>query len=195
MAQTLTATIGPAYATNKNVTWTAEWKDSNSAWAKGKSVTDYVTVVPTETGSNVATVSNLQAFGEQIIVKVTSESDPEVYATATVDYAKRIMEGYINFGVFGIVVFAILAGAITSWADRNYWASEHLLSKERVVYPFLMLQYFFLLRGDMMSGGAYLIARMVMGLAIYYSTVKKVPIRETDKLPEKPTLSKYIKQK
>ena len=89
----------------------------------------------------------------------------------------------------------MVTGAITSWADKKYWTMNDRLSKERIVYPFLIIQFFFLLRGDMMSGGAYLIARMVMGLAIYYFVVKKVPISETDKLPEKPTLSKYIKQK
>lgn len=109
--------------------------------------------------------------------------------------APLVSEGYINFGIFGVVIFALVAGAITSWADKKYWTTNDRLSKERIVYPFLIIQFFFLLRGDMMSGGAYLIARMVMGLAIYYFTVKKVPISETDKLPEKPTLSKYIKQK
>lgn len=109
--------------------------------------------------------------------------------------APLIAEGYVDFGVLGIALYAIVSGAITAWADKKYWESNNPLSKERVVYPFLMFQFFFLLRGDMMSGGAYLIARMVMGLAIYYFTVKKVPISETDKLPEKPTLSKYIKQK
>jgi len=130
MAQTLTATIGPAYATNKNVTWTAEWKDGNSTWAKGKTVTDYVTVVPTETGSNVATVSNLQAFGEQIIVKVTSESDPEVYATATIDYAKRIMEGYINFGGTNEVPIGIEGWGVNLALDEDFTITEDISKRE-----------------------------------------------------------------
>lgn len=109
--------------------------------------------------------------------------------------APLVSEGYINFGIFGVVIFALVTGAITSWADKKYWSTNDRLSKERIVYPFLIIQFFFLLRGDMMSGGAYLIARMVMGLAIYYFVVKKVPKGEVDELPAKQRLSKYIKQK
>ncbi len=109
--------------------------------------------------------------------------------------APLMAEGFMDFGVFGIAIYALVAGAITSWADRKYWSSSNLLSKERIVYPFLMIQFFFLLRGDLMSGGAYLIARMVMGIAIYHFVVKKVPVGEEKELPQKPRLWKYIKQK
>lgn len=89
-AQLLTATITPANATNKAVTWSVAWKNSSSTWASGKNVTDYVTVTPTSTGANTATVGCLQAFGEQVIVTVTSQDNASVKATCTVDYAKRI---------------------------------------------------------------------------------------------------------
>lgn len=97
-AQLLTATINPGYATNKNVTWSVSWKNPSGTWATGKAVTDYVTVTPTSTGSNTATVECLQAFSEQVVVTVASESDPEITATTTVDYAKRLTEAYIDFG-------------------------------------------------------------------------------------------------
>ena len=97
-AQLLTATVNPGYATNKNVEWSVAWKNPSSTWAKSKSVTDYVTVVPTSAGAATATVSCLKAFSEQVIVTVASESDPEVTATATVDYAKRLTDAYMNFG-------------------------------------------------------------------------------------------------
>ena len=109
--------------------------------------------------------------------------------------APLLAEGFMDFGVFGVVVYAVVAGAITAWADKKYWESNNPLSKERVVYPFLMFQFFFLLRGDLMSGGAYLMARLVMGLAIYYFVVKKVPVGDTDTEPVMPRISKYIKQK
>lgn len=89
-AQLLTATINPTNATNKELTWSIAWKDASSAWASGKTVTDYVTVTPTSTGANTATVECLQAFGEQVIVTVTSEDNADATASCTVDYAERL---------------------------------------------------------------------------------------------------------
>lgn len=109
--------------------------------------------------------------------------------------APLIAEGYVDFGIIGVVVYALINGVVNAWADRKYWTSENPLSKERIVYPFLIIQFFFLLRGDLMSGGAYFVGRMVMGLAIYYFVVKKVPINKKEAEPIKPRLSKYIKQK
>ena len=107
--------------------------------------------------------------------------------------APLIAEGYIDFGIIGVAIYALVAGAITSWADKKYWASDNPLSKERVVFPFLMFQFFFVLRGDLMSGGAYLIARMVMGLLTYYFVVKKVPVGEGETEIPKLKKCKYIK--
>lgn len=90
-AQQLTATITPANATNKAVDWSVRFKDANSAWANGKTVTDYVTVTPTSDGALTANVECKKAFGEQIEVVVTSRQNTQASATATVDYAKRLL--------------------------------------------------------------------------------------------------------
>ena len=87
---TLTATVSPAEATDKTLDWTVEWADSSNAWAQGKKATDYVTITPTSDGSNVATVECLKDFGAQLIVKSTSRSNPNAYATCTLDYYARI---------------------------------------------------------------------------------------------------------
>ena len=89
-AYTLTATIEPVDAANKTVDWTIAFVNPSSAWASGKTVTDYVTVTPESDGALTATVENLGAFGEQIKVTVTSRDNPEAFAECTVDYAKRI---------------------------------------------------------------------------------------------------------
>ena len=89
-AYTLTATVLPEKASNKAVDWTVSFVNPVSAWATGKTVTDYVTVTPTADGALTANVECLQAFGEQIKVTVTSRNNAEATATCLVDYAERV---------------------------------------------------------------------------------------------------------
>ena len=89
-AYTLTATVLPEKASNKAVDWTVSFVNPASAWATGKTVTDYVTVTPTADGALTANVECLQAFGEQIKVTVTSRNNAEATATCLVDYAERV---------------------------------------------------------------------------------------------------------
>ena len=87
---TLTATITPVEADDKEVDWTVTWKNADSTWAKGKTVTDYVTVTPTSDGALTAKLECKKSFGEQIIVTVTNRYNPELTANCTCDYSKRI---------------------------------------------------------------------------------------------------------
>ena len=77
-------------ASNKAVDWAVSFVNPSSAWATGKTVTDYVTVTPTADGALTANVECLQAFGEQIKVTVTSRNNAEATATCLVDYAERV---------------------------------------------------------------------------------------------------------
>ena len=92
-AYTLTATVLPEKASNKAVDWTVSFVNPVSAWATGKTVTDYVTVTPTADGALTANVECLQAFDEQIKVTVTSRNNADATATCLVDYAERV-SGY-----------------------------------------------------------------------------------------------------
>lgn len=87
---TLTATIEPSNASNQTLDWAAVWKDSASSWASGKTVTDYVTVTPTSSGAMTATVSCLEAFGEQVIITATTKDGTNLSAQCTCDYVKRV---------------------------------------------------------------------------------------------------------
>lgn len=89
-AYLLTATILPEEAFDKSVYWSVAWVDPESEWAADKTVTDYVTVTPTEDGALTANVVCLQAFGEQVKVIVTCRDNPTVKANSLCDYAKRI---------------------------------------------------------------------------------------------------------
>ena len=89
-AYTLTATVTPSNATNKALDWSVAFVNPSSAWANGKTVTDYVTVTPTADGALTASVACLQDFGEQIKVIATSRDNPAISAACTVDYVARI---------------------------------------------------------------------------------------------------------
>ena len=91
----ITATVLPSQATDKALDWSVEFVDETSEWAQGKTVTDYVTVSGTDTG---ATVECLKGFGSQMLVKAVSRSNPDVYATCTLDYYARVIGAKVNFG-------------------------------------------------------------------------------------------------
>lgn len=112
-AYTLTATVAPSYTTNPVVKWSVSWVNPSSEWASGKTVSNYVTITPSGGYNHSATVSCNQAFGEQIKITATAESNANAYAECLVDYSKKINGGYlrltsnpnsqINFFICGLV--------------------------------------------------------------------------------------------
>lgn len=89
LTQNLTATVDEEAAKTLPFTWSVAFKNASSAWAKGKNVTDYVTVTKSSTDQLKATVTCKKAFGEQIIVTVKSDYG-SASASCTVDYIKRL---------------------------------------------------------------------------------------------------------
>ncbi len=87
---TVTATIMPSTAENKNVDWSVEFVNASSDWAKGKTASSYVKVTPASTGSATATVTCLQAFGEQIKVVAKSNENASISAYCVCEYYERI---------------------------------------------------------------------------------------------------------
>lgn len=111
VTQRFTATITPSEATNQKVNWSVAFKNAGSEWANGKNISDYVTVTPTSDGSLYADVTCKAAFGEQIILTVTSRDNAEAKATATVDYRKKVIACEIKLnGIDSDVVDFSLAG-------------------------------------------------------------------------------------
>ncbi len=98
---TITATLKPDNtAENTGVDWAINWKNPASAWANDKSVTSYVTLTAGNDyiTSKTATLTCLQPFGEQIIVKATAKDNPEVTGTCSVDYAQKLNGISLSFG-------------------------------------------------------------------------------------------------
>lgn len=94
---TIIASIEPSDATNNDIAWDVQFVDPDSEWATGKTVTDYVTILPDSAGySGVCTVTCHQAFGEQIIVTAQSVANPDVKQSCTVDYKQRLLDIYME---------------------------------------------------------------------------------------------------
>lgn len=94
---TVTATILPASALQK-ANWSVSWKDGSSSWATGKTVTDYVTVTPSEENSLTATLSCVKAFSEQVILTASAAANADKAATCTVDYQQRLVVNSLSLG-------------------------------------------------------------------------------------------------
>lgn len=95
---TLVASVEPSYATKIAVDWTVSFANPESEWATGKTVTDYVTITPTEDGSLTATLVCLQPFGEQIIVNVVSRENATVNDSCPLEYMRKVESVTLKVG-------------------------------------------------------------------------------------------------
>ena len=86
--------------------------------------------------------------------------------------APLVSEVYVNFGIIGIAIGAVLLGKLLKTVDDRYWAETNDLTAIKIVYPPVMFMFFFLLRGDMMSGWAYTCAQLVVGFVICKFAIK-----------------------
>ena len=87
LTQTLTATIIPVTAANKEVDWSVAWADSGNT----RNVTDYLTVTPKTSGSTIATVACFKPFDGNIVITVTTR-DSGFWAQCVVDYVGKPTE-------------------------------------------------------------------------------------------------------
>ena len=100
----LIATVYPEYNFNKSVEWTMAFKNPNSEWSNGKNVEDYLGISVDSNDLTVCTIKLKQAFGEQIVITCSSTNYPDIKASCTIDYEKKIVSSslYINYGLSGV---------------------------------------------------------------------------------------------
>lgn len=96
LSKVLTASVDNEDAKKLPYSWSVAFKNASSTWAKGKNISDYVTVEKSSASDLQATVTCKQAFGEQIIVTVSSDYG-SASASCTVDYKKRVLHNKITF--------------------------------------------------------------------------------------------------
>lgn len=83
-------------------------------------------------------------------------------------------EGYLNGGVFGVVIFTIFLAYITAKFDYIYWIKNHG-NVHTLIAPFFLLfigMYFFFMRGDLMYGLEYTLCLLFTNYIIYKISTK-----------------------
>jgi len=78
-------------------------------------------------------------------------------------------EGYVNFGIVGVVLFAVLIGYSMAKLDSVFGSRVRANGKvnySTAIYYFMIGAIFFLLRGDLMSSVAYISAGLIVALFI-----------------------------
>ncbi|WP_320113085.1 O-antigen polymerase [Draconibacterium orientale] len=74
-----------------------------------------------------------------------------------------VAEGYINFGLFGIFLFALIIAFITARFDTRFYRIGKL-NFLKLYYPIFLGLIFFILRGDLMSSFAYSVSFAVAAI-------------------------------
>lgn len=69
-------------------------------------------------------------------------------------------EGYINFGLFGIFLFAALLGFLCGYLSRQL-KNDKLHPRKKIIIIYTAFYLFYILRGDLMSSFAYLVGFIV----------------------------------
>lgn len=80
-----------------------------------------------------------------------------------------LAEGYVNFGFFGVFLFAVCIGYFMARMDGYYSLYIKLILKSdysTAIYYYIIGALFFLLRGDLLSSFAYIVAGLLVALFI-----------------------------
>lgn len=86
-----------------------------------------------------------------------------------------LAEGYINFGIIGMILFQVILAIICSKLDNNYWKSKKNNIYIKFLYPFLMGFLIFLERGALHPVVIYLFCFSIpLIFTILFNIIRKV---------------------
>lgn len=99
--QTIKATVTPENVLQYDkLVWAISFKNADSAWAKGKNLSEYVTISVSE-DSLTCTVTCKKAFSESVVINVKDRLE-SASASLVVDYYKRLVSYQVEIlGDFG----------------------------------------------------------------------------------------------
>lgn len=92
-------------------------------------------------------------------------------------------EGWINFGIVGLLLFSVILAYINARCDYTFWQKKHNL-----LFSYCFLLYIgmiiFILRGDMISSVAFVVGFLSSACICYHACVKIITLKvnkyETD---------------
>lgn len=93
----LVATVTPADA-KQDVKWEAVFVTPDSTWAKGKNVSDYITITPINSTGTTVNVTCKKGFSEQIKIICTSLYNEEISDECLVDFIKDMEQVSLKLG-------------------------------------------------------------------------------------------------
>lgn len=93
---------------------------------------------------------------------IETELGPDAFSNVS---CPLVAEGMLNFGIIGVILFAIILGFLSEKCDSLYWLDADEKRKFSP-YLFLMFLFFFLLRGDLLSSYAYAFGFMFIGYVL-----------------------------
>lgn len=85
-------------------------------------------------------------------------------------------EGYINYGLLGILLFTFGIAIVSAFLDKKYWKSSAFASNIRITPYYLILvgAAFFIMRGDLMSSYSFTLATL---FDVWFVKKISMPIR------------------
>lgn len=80
-----------------------------------------------------------------------------------------LAEGYVNYGIMGLLLFTIIIGYAFGKLDKKYYFQIHSgeINYSGSIYLYLIGSSFFLLRGDLMSSFAYMTGGLLSAALVY----------------------------
>lgn len=91
-----------------------------------------------------------------------------------------IAESYINFGIIGVILFALFISRFISIFDKQYWyyLNNKIINYNILIYPFTLGFFFFMQRGDLLSSYSFLFGFLFTSY-FYYKLFKIFFIKQT----------------
>ena len=77
-------------------------------------------------------------------------------------------EALINFSLIGVLMFALFIGYVIKLLDNLYWKNPDSNRLLDLLYPVVVILFFFMCRGDLMSSFSYMMAYIFIGLLLAY---------------------------